>query len=88
VRYTYPDGRKYVGEYKDGKRNGQGTYTYPDGRKYVGEYKDGKRNGQGTYTFPSGDKYVGEWKNWNPWNITGYDKIGNILGYVVNGKQQ
>jgi len=37
-----------VGEYKDGKRNGQGTQTWLDGRKYVGEYKDGKTwNGTG-----------------------------------------
>jgi len=39
---------KYVGEYKNGKRNGQGTQTWLDGRKYVGEYKDGKTwNGTG-----------------------------------------
>ena len=39
---------KYVGEYKYGKRNGQGTQTWLDGRKYVGEYKDGKTwNGTG-----------------------------------------
>ena len=39
---------KYVGEYKDGKRNGQGTMTLSDGTKYVGEYKDGKTwNGTG-----------------------------------------
>ena len=45
---TYPNGRKYVGEWKDGKRNGQGTQTWLDGRKYVGEYKDGKTwNGTG-----------------------------------------
>ena len=34
---------KYVGEYKDGKKHGQGTYTWSDGEKYVGEYKDGKK---------------------------------------------
>jgi hypothetical protein len=50
-------------EYKDGKRNGQGTYTWNDGGKYVGEYKDGLKNGQGTYTFLNGDKYEGEWKD-------------------------
>ena len=37
---TYPDGDKYVGEYKDGGKNGQGTYIYSDGSKYVGEYKN------------------------------------------------
>ena len=34
---TYPDGSKYVGEFKDGKKDGQGTYTFPNGTKYVGE---------------------------------------------------
>jgi len=36
---TYPSGDKYVGEYKDGKNNGQGTYTYANGDKHVGEFK-------------------------------------------------
>ena len=59
----HPDfkGHKYVGEFKDGKYNGQGTYTFANGEKYVGEYKDGKRNGQGTATY--GGKYVGEFKD-------------------------
>jgi hypothetical protein len=53
----------YVGEYKDGKKHGQGTYTsLYDGSKYVGEFKDGRKNGQGTKIFPDGSKYVGEFK--------------------------
>jgi len=40
----------YVGEFKDGKRNGQGTLTKPNGDMYVGEFRDGNINGQGTYT--------------------------------------
>jgi len=52
--YTYPDGGKYVGKFKDGKKNGQGTSTYPEGQKYVGRWKDDKRNGQGTFTYPDG----------------------------------
>ena len=60
---TLSDGKKYEGERKDGKRNGQGTFTYPDdGRKYEGEWKDGKYHGQGTLTHPNGEKYVGEFK--------------------------
>ena len=61
--YTWPDGQKYVGEYKDDKKHGQGTYTWPDGVKYVGEYKDDKKHGQGTLTSPDGVKYVGEYKD-------------------------
>ena len=54
---------EYVGEYKDGKKHGQGTYTWFDGGINVGKWKDGKRTGQGTSTYPNGDKYVGEYKN-------------------------
>ena len=61
--YTWADGEKYVGQYKDGKANGQGTYTFPSGQKYVGQFKDSKKNGQGTYTWPDGSKYVGPYKN-------------------------
>jgi hypothetical protein len=73
--YTFPDGTKYVGEWKDNKPNGQGTFTesnsnqsiktftYPDGSKYVGEYKNNKRSGQGSMIFACGDEYVGAWKD-------------------------
>ena len=37
----YTDGRKYVGEFRDGKRHGQGTFTLADGSKEVGKFKDG-----------------------------------------------
>ena len=59
-------GDKYVGEFKDGKRHGQGTLTLANGNKYVGEWKNGKYHGQGTFTFPSGEKHVGKWKNQLP----------------------
>ena len=43
--YTYADGTRYVGEYKDGERHGQGASTFPDGARYVGEYKGHKLHG-------------------------------------------
>ena len=61
--FTYSSGAKYVGEWKDGKFNGEGAYTYTDSDKYVGEWKDGKKYGQGTYTVANGNKYVGEFKD-------------------------
>ena len=36
------DKTKYIGQFKDGKFDGQGTYTYGDGTKYTGQFKDGK----------------------------------------------
>ena len=55
----------YVGEYKDGKRDGKGKMLWKyDGSKYSydGEWKKGKQHGKGTYTSPDGTK-KGEWKN-------------------------
>jgi len=62
---TYPDGRKYVGEFKESDYNGQGTLTFPDGGKYVGEFKDGNTSGQGTFIYITGDRYVGDFKDYN-----------------------
>ena len=47
---TFLNDDRYEGEWKDGKRNGNGAYTFADGKKYVGEFKDNKRHGQGTFT--------------------------------------
>ena len=33
---------EYVGEYKDGKKHGQGTFTFSDGKKGVGEFRENK----------------------------------------------
>jgi len=84
---TYPDGSKYLGEFKDGKPNGQGTFTFPDGSKYVGENKNGWKNGQGTYTLSDGTKYVGKFSDGKIWNGIDYDKDGNIIGKIVNGER-
>ena len=44
---TYPDGAKYFGQYKDGKRHGEGTLTYSDGRTYIGQFAAGLAYGEG-----------------------------------------
>jgi hypothetical protein len=62
VAYTYSDGATYEGEWKDGKRHGQGIWIRMDGMQYEGEWKDDKPNGQGALTSPKGEKRIGEWK--------------------------
>ena len=57
------EGEEYIGQFKDGNREGQGTHTYPSGNKYAGEFKDGNREGQGTYTYVDGSVDNGIWKN-------------------------
>ena len=83
--YTFPDGKKYVGKWKDGKYNGEGIFTRPSGTKYVGEFKDGERNGQGILTSYLGFKFEGEWKKNKPWNGILYDKDGKTPSKYLNG---
>ena len=65
----YPNGEEYIGEFKNGKRHGQGTLENSIWNKYVGEWKDDKRHGQGTFIdegsspFFIKSTYVGEWIN-------------------------
>ena len=55
------NGDKYVGEWKDGKFNGQGTFSDECCYRYEGEFKDGKLDGYGTYDNDSAT-CEGEWK--------------------------
>ena len=52
---------KYVGNWKDGKRNGQGTYTVPDVRKGVGEFRENKC--WNITTYDKNGKIIGKWAN-------------------------
>ena len=64
-----PTGQKYVGQFKDGKRHGQGSVTFVNGlngQSYIGELRDDKANGQGTQIWPNGNKYVGEFRDDKP----------------------
>jgi hypothetical protein len=78
---------KYKGDVENGKPHGLGIFTHTWGDKYVGGWKNGKKHGQGTEIFIfNGHKYVGEYKDNLEWNITRYDRKGNILGKIVNGE--
>ncbi|MBC8460115.1 MAG: hypothetical protein H8D67_19170 [Deltaproteobacteria bacterium] len=43
---TYPNGSKYIGEFKNGKNHGHGILTLPDGEKLVGEFRYGEFKGK------------------------------------------
>ena len=57
------DGRRYVGEFKDGIRSGRGLMTFPDGTKYLGDWQKDKPNGQGTLSSSGKFEYAGEFSN-------------------------
>ena len=68
------DSGKYVGEFKNGLRDGKGIFYTDDGSVYDGEYKNDIREGKGINYFNTGEfkgeKYEGDFKN-NTWNGKG-----------------
>ena len=40
-----------IGEFKGGKRDGEGLYTFPNKDIYSGKWRNGKKHGKGTYRF-------------------------------------
>ncbi len=61
MRITFPDGRTYTGDTKDGLPHGRGTLNYPDGQIFVGSWKDGRKHGLGTTIFTDGTMDNAEW---------------------------
>jgi len=55
--FTWPDGRQYIGNYKDDKKEGQGLFIWGDGRKYKGNWKNGKQHGEGEYYNPKDNNW-------------------------------
>ncbi|KAI8824177.1 uncharacterized protein EV422DRAFT_573260 [Fimicolochytrium jonesii] len=49
------NGDRYIGDWKSGKKDGNGTYFYTvSGAVYQGEWSDDQRSGYGTYSIPVG----------------------------------
>lgn len=46
---NWKDGRRYEGDFKNGKKDGEGTFDWPNGNKYVGSWRSGKQHGVGIW---------------------------------------
>jgi len=40
--YTWDNGMKYSGTYREDIKHGFGIFEWPDGKKYTGEWSEGK----------------------------------------------
>lgn len=63
---TWPYQKKkesYVGQFKDGHKQGIGTYSFRNGDLFTGQWVNGFINGNGVYTWSNGDQYIGQWVN-------------------------
>ena len=46
---TWNDGRRYEGEFKNGKKDGEGNFEWGNGNKYIGSWRGGKQHGIGIW---------------------------------------
>ncbi len=61
--FLFPNGNRYVGEYKGNQMHGTGEFHWTNGNKYKGDFKNGMRHGKGVLNFYNGSSFTGEWKN-------------------------
>jgi serine/threonine protein kinase len=59
----YPNGSKYTGEIKNGKRHGKGTMNFVNGNSYEGQFCNGRRHGEGVFVYTNGRRYKGEFQD-------------------------
>ncbi len=64
--YTYTDGSKFVGDFKSGYPEGQGTMQYVAGDRYVGGWSNHSPHGEGVMYYKTGRVYGGVWEYGNP----------------------
>jgi hypothetical protein len=60
-KIIFPNGDKYIGEWNDDRKTGQGTLIFINGNKFNGQWVKDRKEGQGTSILANGDKYVGDW---------------------------
>ena len=57
---------EYRGEFRAGKKHGQGVKTWPSGDRYEGEFAEDRREGRGKYTWGhgpwTGESYEGDYR--------------------------
>ena len=62
ITIVEPNGTKFVGEHRDGSKEGKGVLTFKSGHTYKGEFKNDAQHGHGEETLVGGQKYVGEYR--------------------------
>ena len=85
----YENGRKYIGQFKNGKREGYGIMFFPDGGRYEGNWENDLAHGKGIEYYNNGDRYEGEYfKDEEDGEGIYYYKNGDrIMGNYKNGKK-
>lgn len=66
VTVTYPDGSVYIGQLRQGLREGHGIWSGAGIGSYEGQWRRGQQYGRGRRIWPDGQSYVGEFIDGRP----------------------
>ena len=85
----YENGREYIGQFKNGKREGYGIMYFPDGGRYEGNWENNLSHGKGIEYYQNGDRYEGNYfKDEEDGEGVYYYKNGDrIMGNYKNGNK-
>lgn len=89
-KQTTPILQSYVGDLKDGRKEGKGKQIFEDGSIYEGEWKNDKMDGSGSMVYANGAIYGGAWVD-NKYEGIGtlYDENKNLyVGSFKNGLKE
>lgn len=59
--FTYSDGSKYIGDFKEGEPEGYGTVHYANGNRYEGSWKNHTPHGEGVLFYANAEKLSAKW---------------------------
>ncbi len=65
-KYTYKNGNKFVGDFRDGKPEGSGIVYYTNGDRYEGDWKKDAPNGKGVMHYTDGRVVGAVWESGAP----------------------
>lgn len=87
--YSWANGQRFVGSWRDELPDGEGEWTSPEGDRYVGRFIKGKREGQGRMVYANKTEYIGEWHNDLPSGVGTFRFLnGDVYeGQFLAGKQ-
>lgn len=74
--YTYTDGTRYIGDFKNGSPEGKGTVYYATGDRYVGGWSDHSPHGEGIMYYKNGRVFGGVWNHGEP--IRELENVSNV----------
>lgn len=68
----WSNGDQYIGEFKEGQRNGRGKFIWKNGTTYEGQFINDEIHGLGSKLFEDTSTYVGDFRNNLFWGLGTY----------------